>query len=171
MIGGLATIELSEVKIASHYFTSEMLFIIEFFLFKKNQGRPFFFTFFVSNNIKLHPTDGLKVSEFTEKHIGSLVFPPATKERLNELGPFETREFIVEGDSWKKSMQDIVIAGLGWVAVTGTGTCKVKVTVPSGTFVGVRPSLMPFEAPRTTVSFTGGRIEKKSKRPGAKGYG
>ena len=111
------------------------------------------------------------MSEFTEKHIGSLIFPPASLERLNEIGPFESKEFIVEGDSWKKSMHDIVIAGLGWVAITGTGKCKVKVTVPVGTAVELRNSLMPFEATHTTATFTGGRIEKKSRRAGGKNYG
>ena len=146
MIGCLATIELVE-------------------------GRPFFFTFFVSNNIKLHPTDATRASEFAEKHIGNLIFPPSTVERLAELGPFESKEFEIEGDSWKKSLNDIVIAGLGWVAITGTGVCRVKVTVPVGTSVGLRSSLMPFEASHSTVKFTGGRIEKKSRRTGSKGYG
>ena len=64
------------------------------------------------------------------------------------------------------------IEGLGWVAVTGSGHCRVRVTVPTGTNVGLRPSLMPFEAAHSTAKFTGGRISKKSKRPGAqKGYG
>lgn len=70
----------------------------------------------------------------------------------------------MEGDSWKKSNHDIVIAGLGWVAVTGPGMCKVRVTVPEGTAVDVRPSLLPFEAMSTTVKFTGGRLLRKSQR-------
>jgi ribosome biogenesis GTPase A len=146
LIGGLATIELVE-------------------------GLPFFFTFFISNNIKLHPTDSERAHDFVDRHIGSLIFPPATKERLADLGPFESHEMVVEGDSWKHSLTDIVIAGLGWIAVTGTGKCKVKVTVPTGTGVTLRSSLMPFEASHSTAKFTGGRIEKKSKRSGSKSYG
>lgn len=146
MVGGLATVELLE-------------------------GRPFFFTFFVSNCIKLHPTDSRRVAEFTEKHIGKLLFPPATKERLEALGPFESQDFEIEGDGWKHSISDIVIAGLGWVAITGSGRCKVRVTVPVGTGVTLRPSLLPFEASHSTAKFTGGRIEKKSRKSGSKTYG
>jgi ribosome biogenesis GTPase A len=50
------------------------------------EGLPFFFTFFVSNEIKLHPTASDKAEEFLSKHVGSLVFPPASYERLEQLG-------------------------------------------------------------------------------------
>jgi 30S ribosome assembly GTPase len=94
MIGGLASVELV-------------------------QGKPLFFTFFISNKIKLHPTTASKVAEFTAKHIGELVFPPSSIQRVEELGPYESVEFDLEGEGWKKSVHDIVIAGLGWVAITG----------------------------------------------------
>ena len=58
-------------------------------------SRPFFLTFFVSNEIKLHPTDSLKADEFLQKHIGTLVFPPSSMERLQELSPFESKYFSV----------------------------------------------------------------------------
>ncbi len=61
-----------------------------------------------------------------------------------------------------------MVAGLGWVAVTGPGTCKVKVTVPKGTDVVLRDPLLPFEAKFTTASFSGGRIIKKSSKPKVK---
>lgn len=81
----------------------------------------------------------------------------------------------VSGESWRKSETDIVIAGLGWVSITGTGTAVVKVTVPEGTAVDTRPALLPYEAPSTAVRFTGGRLlrrTKKSKGAGqVKGYG
>ncbi len=68
----------------------------------------------------------------------------------------------MEGDSWKKSSTDIVIAGLGWVAVTGPGKVKIRVTVPQGTQVITRPALMPFEATTTAVGFTGGRLTNRT---------
>ena len=64
LLGGLATVELME-------------------------GRPFFFTFFVSNEVKLHPTDATRALEFVQKHAGGLVTPPASPQRLEELGPFK----------------------------------------------------------------------------------
>ena len=57
-----------------------------------------------------------------------------------------------------------MIAGLGWVAVTGSGVAELKVTVPKGTDVTARRSLLPFEAASTTVKFTGGRLLKRSGR-------
>eukprot|EP01042_Synura_sphagnicola_P001100 gene1100-1238_t len=138
LIGGLARVELAK-------------------------GLPFFFTFFVSNEIRLHPTDAARADEFIKKHTGKLVFPPDTFERVEELGPYETIEFEIQGEGWLKSRQDIVISGLGWLSVTGSGQCKVRVTVPSGTSVAVRPSLMPYEAQHNTAKFTGGRLVKKGK--------
>lgn len=54
-----------------------------------------------------------------------------------------------------------MIAGLGWVAVTGPGLCRVRVTVPKGTSVTVRQSLLPFEVQTTQVSYTGGKFHQK----------
>jgi hypothetical protein len=78
----------------------------------------------------------------------------------------------VEGDAWRKASADVVIAGLGWVSITGPGTCTIKVTVPEGTSVGLRSPLLPYEASHSTASFTGGKILKKSRKSGdKKSYG
>ena len=102
----------------------------------------------MSNEVKLHPTDITKASSFLEQHAGKLISPPESFERVQELGLFESHEFQVlpcllshlsfpphhtvlhslmqlEGEGWRKSCSDIVIAGLGWVAVTGVGPVKV----------------------------------------------
>lgn len=65
---------------------------------------------------------------------------------------------------------DIVIPGLGWIAVTGVGSVKVRVTAPQATEVTLRPALLPYEAKHTTARFTGGRLEKKSRKQ-EKSYG
>lgn len=137
------------------------------------QGRPFFFTFFISNDVKLHPTDSAKADEVLAKHVGTLITPPSSPQRLAELG-VPTRHLIqvAGGGDWKTASTDIVIAGLGWVSVTGPGECTVAVTVPEGVSVVTRPALLPNEASHSTASFTGGRLEKKSRKPGgAKQYG
>ena len=139
LLGGLAIVELAE-------------------------GRPFFLTFYTSREVKLHPTDASNAQEFLKKHAGTLVSPPSSYERLTEIGPFIEHTVTVEGEGWRKSPQDIVIAGLGWVSVTGVGSATIKVTVPEGTVVATRPALLPFEASHSTVSFTGGRILKKSRK-------
>jgi hypothetical protein len=120
----------------------------------------------------LHPTDSLRADSYLAKHTGGLIFPPASPERLAELGPFKSEEFVIDGDGWTRSSTDIVIPGLGWIAVTGVGSVKVRVTVPDETEISLRPSLLPFEAQHSTVSFTGSKIVKKSSKPGAsKSYG
>ena len=53
----------------------------------------------------------------------------------------------------------------------GPGVCKIKVTTPEGTDVGLRSPLLPFEASHTTGKFTGGRLLKRSKKGGEKAYG
>ena len=130
------------------------------------QGRPFFVTYFLSNSIKLHWTDTENVGNFLSKHVGTLVSPPASPERGKELGPFESFDFHVHGTSWKRSSSDIVMAGLGWISITGTGPCTIRVTVPKGTDVSQRAPVLPFEAKTSSAKFSGGRIVKKSKKQG-----
>ena len=50
--------------------------LFDLFLFF-SQGRPFFFTFFTSSEVKLHVTQTVKVEDFIQKHVGELVLPPA----------------------------------------------------------------------------------------------
>jgi len=75
----------------------------------------------------------------------------------------------VFGEGWIRSSIDIVITGLGWIAITGAGSCRVKVSVPGDTVVSRRPSLLPFESRSTGVKFTGGRLIKKSAKKGTNG--
>jgi len=126
----------------------------------------------VSNEVKLHPTDNLRADEYLDKHVGGLIAPPTSRERMAALGARETSEFRVRGDSWKEASTDIVIAGLGWVSITGTGECTIRVTVPAGTGVNQRPALLPYEASHSTAKYTGGRIVRKSKKNNiGKSYG
>lgn len=127
-------------------------------------SKPFFFTFFVANDIKLHPTDSSRAAEFIQKHVGELLTPPLAPgpQRLEEMGEFEEHVIDIEGAGWKEAGADIALTGLGWVAVTGAGTAKVKVSVPKGIFVSVRPPLMPHDIWETTAKYTGGRAVRKT---------
>lgn len=122
-------------------------------------------SFFVSSGVTLHPTDSSRVSDFLATHVGTLISPPASLERREELGPYESHEFDVEGQSWKESTCDLVVAGLGWVSITGTGKCRIKITAPRDVSVTQRPALLPFEAAYSSATFSGGRIIKKSAKP------
>ena len=121
--------------------------------------KPFLFTFFVSNEIKLHPTDATKADDFVAKHAGEMLTPPLAPgpERMEQIG-----EFDIQGAGWKEAAADITLRGLGWVAVTGAGKAQVKISVPKGVGISVRPPLMPFDVWEATAKYTGGRSVRKS---------
>ena len=129
-------------------------------------SKPFLFTFFVANEIKLHPTDSSKANDVLTKHVGTMLTPPLPPgpQRLEQLGELESHEIDIEGDSWKQASADIALTGLGWISVTGPGVAHVKISVPEGTGVSVRPPLMPFDVWETASRYTGGRSIRKSRK-------
>jgi hypothetical protein len=128
--------------------------------------KPFLFTFFVANDIKLHPTDSSKADDYIAKHVGGELTPPLEPgpERLAQLGEFESHQVDIEGTGWKEAAADISLRGLGWIAVTGAGTAQVKISVPKGIGVSVRPPLMPFDIWEVAAKYTGGRAVRKSSK-------
>ena len=81
---------------------------------------------------------------------------------MEEIGEFEYHEIEIQGEGWKQAAADITLRGLGWVAVTGAGRAKVRIGVPKGIGVSLRPPLMPFDVWETTARYTGGRSVRKS---------
>jgi len=126
--------------------------------------KPFLFTFYVANEIKLHLTSSSKADDFISSHVGKLLTPPLEpgQARLEEIGEFEYHELEIQGEGWKQAAADITLRGLGWVAVTGAGRAKVRIGVPKGIGVSLRPPLMPFDVWETTARYTGGRSVRKS---------
>lgn len=59
---------------------------------------------------------------------------------------------------------DVVIAGLGWVSVTGAGPVTLRVWAPRGVLVMAREPLLPYESWETTAKFTGGATVKKGRK-------
>jgi hypothetical protein len=135
--------------------------------------KPFLFTFFVANEIKLHPTDSDRSEEFVNKHLGGMLTPPL--EKREESWEWEHHDVDIDGAGWKEAAADITLRGLGWVAVTGAGTAKVRITVPKGIGVAVRPPLMPFDVWEVASRYTGGRAVRKVRKskhgPKRKGVG
>ena len=97
-----------------------------------SDSKPFLFTFFVANEIKLHLTDSTRADEFTAKHAGKMLTPPLEPdpEPIEEIGEFEYHYTDINGDGWKQAADDITLLGLSWVAVTGVGTAHVRIGVP-----------------------------------------
>jgi len=127
-------------------------------------SKPFLFTFFVANDIKLHPTSVKKADDFIAQHAGELLTPPLGDgaKRMAEIGEFETHDIDIDGFGWKEAAADITLRGLGWISVTGAGTAKIRVTIPKGIGISVRPPLMPFDVWEATAKYTGGRAVRKS---------
>eukprot|EP00546_Thalassionema_frauenfeldii_P012250 CAMPEP_0178920776 /NCGR_PEP_ID=MMETSP0786-20121207/15187_1 /TAXON_ID=186022 /ORGANISM="Thalassionema frauenfeldii, Strain CCMP 1798" /LENGTH=663 /DNA_ID=CAMNT_0020594869 /DNA_START=208 /DNA_END=2199 /DNA_ORIENTATION=- len=124
--------------------------------------KPFLFTFFVANDIKLHPTSSANADTFIETHTGGLLTPPLQKREENF--EWEHHDVEIEGAGWKEAAADVVLCGLGWVAVTGAGVARIRITVPKGIIVSVRPPLMPFDVWEVASRYTGGRAVRKVSR-------
>jgi len=129
-------------------------------------SKPFLFTFFVANDIKLHPTSSSRADEFVKNHAGGMLKPPFEpgEQRMAELGEFDSHVIDIEGTGWKEAAADLTLTGLGWVAVTGAGSVKVKISVPKGICVAVRPPLMPFDIWEVAAKYTGAKAVRKAGR-------
>ncbi|KAI0561655.1 50S ribosome-binding GTPase [Gracilaria domingensis] len=134
-------------------------------------GRPFFFTSFFSPEVKVHPGKTEDALEFTKKHAGALLKPPSSLEAFERLGEWTSKSFTATGEGWKRSCADIVLSGLGWVALTGAGDITVRICVPRGVGVFTRESLMPFETQKGVSSYTGATaVNKKQLRKKRRSY-
>jgi hypothetical protein len=81
---------------------------------------------------------------------------------MAQLAELDTHIIDIEGAGWKEAAADISLTGLGWVAVTGAGSVKVKISVPKGIGISVRPPLMPFDMWEVAAKYTGSRAVRKS---------
>ena len=99
------------------------------FIAGKKQG----FTAFFDNELKLHRTKLEGASDFYDKHLGTLLTPPSSKEK-------EDFPKLVQHVFTIKDKTDLVISGLGWLRVTGTA--KVAVWAPEGVAVVTRKAII-----------------------------
>ena len=127
-------------------------------------AKAFFMTIFVSNQVSLHVGKADKAKDFRLKHVGGMISPPFTAERIEEMGGLVPTVHASEGDSWTTACMDVVVSGLGWVALTGLGPVAVRTWAPPGVEIIHRDPLMPFEARTSTESYTGGGSKHGSSR-------
>ena len=127
-------------------------------------AKAFFMTIFVSNEVSVHVGKASKAQEFREKHMGKMLAPPFSIERLEEMGGLAPTVVTGLGDSWSVACMDVVVSGLGWVGLTGLGAVKVRAWAPPGVEVIVRDPLMPFEARTSTEKYTGAGDKKGTSR-------
>eukprot|EP00871_Galdieria_phlegrea_P003303 jgi/Galph1/3974/GphlegSOOS_G2591.1 len=124
------------------------------------QGKPFFVTIFLSSNITIHIGSSENTEEFVLQHAAALLKPPFCKEWIKQVAPWEEKRFVISGEGWKRSAQDIVIAGLGWVSFTGSGTIDVACVVPHGIGVELREAMLPYEIKKGIDKFVAPRVTK-----------
>lgn len=91
------------------------------------------FTAFFDNELKLHRTKLEGANDFYDKHLGTLLTPPNSKEK-------EDFPKLVQHVFTIKDKTDLVISGLGWIRVTGTA--KVAVWAPEGVAVVTRKAII-----------------------------
>ena len=91
------------------------------------------FTAFFDNELKLHRTKLEGASAFYDKHLGTLLTPPNSKEK-------EDFPKLVQHVFTIKDKTDLVISGLGWIRVTGNA--KVAVWAPEGVAVVTRKAII-----------------------------
>ncbi|KAJ8598616.1 hypothetical protein CTAYLR_003037 [Chrysophaeum taylorii] len=120
------------------------------------EGKPMLLTFFQSDKVTLHQGKNFDV----ETHVGTLVKPPFSIERYREI-PRDTFVFDVEGVGFDRAAKDVVLSGIGWFSVTGSGACRLRVRAPAA---DLRDPLLPFEAKNAASKFTGGRVLKQQQQ-------
>jgi len=98
---------------------------------------------FVSDEIVTHLGKAENAEALRAQHTGGLLVPPLSPARLQELGPLQPRDVVVDGNSWTRSSRDVAIAGLGWVGVGLVGSATLRVWVPPAVAVTVHEALIP----------------------------
>eukprot|EP01117_Protostelium_nocturnum_P018698 TRINITY_DN7875_c0_g1_i2.p1 TRINITY_DN7875_c0_g1~~TRINITY_DN7875_c0_g1_i2.p1 ORF type:complete len:507 (-),score=101.39 TRINITY_DN7875_c0_g1_i2:70-1488(-) len=118
------------------------------------EGPPIYFTLFVSKKLPIHVTRTHNADKIYKKHLGTILFPPLKEEQGKLPGDIQPVTPLVkaathtfEGNGFRKATVDIVISGLGWVAITGPGKFTIDTWVPPGIQVFERNPLLPFETP------------------------
>ncbi|RNB82342.1 ribosome biogenesis GTPase YqeH [Brevibacillus fluminis] len=95
------------------------------------------FVLYVANQLYLHRTKLENADEVFAKHHGTLLVPP-NGENGKTLPPMMKHTFKIEPNG----PTDLVISGLGWVALQGKKPASVVVHAPKGVSVGVRKGLI-----------------------------
>ncbi|WP_339063810.1 ribosome biogenesis GTPase YqeH [Tepidibacillus marianensis] len=100
-----------------------------------NQARNNFVCY-LSNAMEIHRTKLSHADEIYVKHLGELLQPPSYEE-AKQLPPLTKHSFRYTGGN----KIDIVISGLGWIAIDGEPT-TIDVYVPKGIGVHQRDALI-----------------------------
>ena len=80
-----------------------------------------------------------------------------TIDRFNTLNLLDSSvsEYTIDGRGWNESCDDIVLPGIGWISLTGAGTCKVRVQMCGELQSHRREPIMPYDGRMNLHRFTG----------------
>ncbi|CAK0872847.1 unnamed protein product, partial [Prorocentrum cordatum] len=107
-------------------------------------GTISFCTSFFSLGVTLHVCQTRRAADLLERKAGDFFYPPHSREDVDRIGPLVRHRVKVFGSS-DRAWDDIVIGGMGWLALSGYGSKELDVWVPQGVKVFRRPSLLPQE--------------------------
>eukprot|EP00026_Physarum_polycephalum_P000902 Phypoly_transcript_00903.p1 GENE.Phypoly_transcript_00903~~Phypoly_transcript_00903.p1 ORF type:complete len:946 (+),score=196.05 Phypoly_transcript_00903:148-2838(+) len=134
------------------------------------EGPPAVFSFYVANTLPVHLTKLEKAHTIYEKHLGGLLTPPIGPQRAEVLRPLMiSKEFVIPaGVDIRHAHHDLVISGLGWIAMHGKASdkmknCVVKIHFPRSVGVSIRDPLVPMT--KFEKSKGSKRRERAKKRP------
>jgi ribosome biogenesis GTPase A len=107
------------------------------------EGKPWFFTAYVSERVTVHLSDASRAMDEayrTQSASRGLLWPDGLRMPLATVDPVHMH---IENGTWKRTSADVVIPGLGWVALLGSGSCSIQVRVAGGGTVWRREPLVP----------------------------
>jgi ribosome biogenesis GTPase A len=112
-----------------------------------------YLTLFAASECTVHVTSTERAAEVHAKHCGTLLRPPFLEqfgdeqrnETFLERYRLEPSTFSLASDSWRDSVTDIVLPGVGWCAVNARHKFKLVVHVMPGAVTYLRDPLMPYE--------------------------
>jgi len=114
-------------------------------------------TVFAAAQVKLHVTNTDTADDLHEKHCGTLLTPPyinKNKDNADKLKvQLHSREFELDGKRWKDAICDVVLPGVGWVAINALGKFKMQAWSVVGSETYLREPLMPFEMRQHVKTF------------------
>ncbi|CAH8389919.1 unnamed protein product [Eruca vesicaria subsp. sativa] len=122
-------------------------------------------TVWASSSLPLHMGKKENAYKTLEEHFGTRLQPPIGEKRVEEMGRWVRKEFLVSGSSWDASSVDIAVSGLGWFAIGLKGKAVLGVWTHEGIDVLLRDSLVPQRARTFEDSgFTVSKIVAKADR-------
>ncbi|XP_051134350.1 GTP-binding protein BRASSINAZOLE INSENSITIVE PALE GREEN 2, chloroplastic [Andrographis paniculata] len=141
-IGGLMRLDVEELSVDSIYVTV-----------------------WASPLLPLHMGKTKNACSMIDEHFGYQLQPPVGEGRVEQLGKWTRKEFLVSGTGWNSSSVDIAAAGLGWFAIGLKGEARLGVWTYQGVDLIARKSLLPQRSHQFEVAgFTVSEIVSKADR-------